>query len=154
MGINIHSKLVELLTTEITTLGFECVGVVRAQEGKTNVLRIYIDSPTGVTVDNCITVTRQLSRVLDVEEPMKSQYRLEVSSPGLDRPLFTPAHYRRFVGHTIKLKAHTPIHGQRHFVGTLTEVNDEGIVLAVAPPGEAVSIAFSAIDKANLVPTY
>lgn len=153
MGTGIHHKLAELLATEITALGFEFVGVVRTQEGRTQILRIYIDSPTGITVDHCVTVTRQLSRVLDVEEPMASQYRLEVSSPGLDRPLFTPEHYRRFIGHAIKLKAHTPIQGQRHFTGTLTEVNEDGIVLTVAPPGEPVTIAFSAIDKAHLIPT-
>ena len=152
--MSIHNKLVELLTTEITALGFEFVGVVRTQEGRTNILRIYIDSPTGITVDHCVTVTRQLGRVLDVEEPMASQYRLEVSSPGLDRPLFTPDHYRRFVGHVIKLKLHTPIQGQRNFVGTLADVNDEGIVLTVASPGEPVSIAFAAIDKAHLVPAF
>ena len=92
--------------------------------------------------------------MLDVEEPTAGKYRLEVSSPGLDRPLFTPAHYRRFVGQTVKLKTHTPIQGQKHFVGILSEVSDTGIVLSVASPGEPVSIAFSDIDKANLVPTY
>jgi len=154
MGMSIQSKLATLLATDITALGFEFVGAIRTQEGRNPILRIYIDSPQGITVDDCVKVTRQLNRVLDVEVPSSSPYRLEVSSPGLDRPLFTPAHYHRFVGHQIKLKAHTPIHGQRHFVGTLTEVNDEGILLTVAPPGEPVSIAFADIDNAHLVPTY
>lgn len=154
MGIGISEKLVKLIEREVTALDLEFVGVVRAQEGRTPVLRIYIDSPSGLTVDHCVTVTRQLSRVLDVEEPAASHYRLEVSSPGLDRPLFTKAHYERFVGHELKVKVHAPIQGQRRFVGTLAEVNDEGIVLSVAPPAESVAIAFTAIEKAHLVPKF
>jgi ribosome maturation factor RimP len=150
--MGIHSKLESLLATEITALGFEFVGIARAQEGRTSILRVYIDSPEGITIDHCVTVTRQLNRVLDVEVPIQGQYRLEVSSPGLDRPLFTPAHYHRFIGSVIKLKTHTPIEGQRNFVGTLTDVTDEGIVLTPPPPGTAVAIAFATIDRAHLVP--
>jgi len=119
-------------------------------QGRRSLLRIYIDSPDGVTVDDCERVSHQVSGVLDVEDPIHGHYVLEVSSPGLDRLLFTAEHYRRFAGNRIKLRVSPPVDGRRNFSGILKGLHDDKVVL-VHEEGEW-EIPLDHVDQARLVP--
>lgn len=139
-----------LVEPVVSSLGYELVGVEFLMQGRTGLLRVYIDTEEGITLDDCQRVSHQLSGVLDVEDVIKGQYQLEVSSPGLDRPLFTAEHFDRFKGHRAKLKLAVPHHGQRKFRGTLNGVEDDQVKLDI--DGEEVLLPLSVIDKANLIP--
>ncbi len=129
---------------------FELVGVEVVGGGKHTVLRIYIDKPGGITIDDIVRLSREISVVFDVEEPIKGHYTLEVSSPGLDRPLFSPQHYAVQIGQKIAMKTRFPQEGRQNFRGILQQANDEGIQLQV---DEAVLFfAYADIDKARVVP--
>jgi ribosome maturation factor RimP len=145
-------ELNRLIEPAVEAVGFEFVGLEYIAQGRNSVLRIFIDSEAGITVDDCATVSRQVSGVLDVEDPISGHYNLEVSSPGLDRPLFKLAHFERFVGQEIKLRAHTPVNGRRNFRGLLKEVVGDAVVMLV--DGQEYSIAHSNVEKANLVPDF
>ena len=144
--------LVSLLEPSIQVLGFELVGI----EGPANndgTVRVYIDSEEGITLKDCEQVSRQVSAVLDAENPLLGSYTLEVSSPGLDRPLFTPEHFRNFCGHEVRLRLHVPIEGRRKLRGTLMEFRGEAIVIADESTDQGeVLVPLGAIAKANLVP--
>jgi ribosome maturation factor RimP len=140
-------KLVEPV---VDSLGYELVGVELLAQGRHGLLRVYIDAEDGITLDDCQRVSHQLSGVLDVEDVIKGQYHLEISSPGLDRPLFSAAHFTRFAGHEAKLKLAVPLAGRRNYRGVLQGMKDNEVVLVV--DGEVISVPLSAIDKANLVP--
>ena len=147
-----QAQLQALLEPAINVLGYELVGVEYLRQGRQGLLRIYIDSEDGITVDDCGRVSHQVSGILDVEDPIREQYMLEVSSPGLNRPLFTEAHFRRFIGHTVKVRTRTPVEGQRNFKGTLKGVEDGNILVEVEE--QEVSLPLSDIEKANLVPEF
>lgn len=134
----------------VSSLGYELVGVEYLVQNRNGLLRVYIDSENGITLDDCQRVSHQLSGVLDVEDVIKGQYQLEVSSPGLDRPLFTAEHFERFTGRMAKIKLAVPIDGRRKFRGTLKGMKDDQVVLEV--DDEETSLPLSAIDKANLIP--
>lgn len=139
------------LESGVQALGFELVDVELMGGRQHQTLRVYIDSSHGVTVDDCAEVSRQLSAILDVEDPFSSSYTLEVSSPGLDRPLVTPADFRRFQGATIKVKLFSGIEGgRRNFTGRLLDTTPEGIVVEV--DNERFQLPFDAIERARLVP--
>jgi len=142
----------QLLEPGVNALGFELVDVELAGSGHGSILRVYIDSPRGITVDDCAAVSRQLSAVLDVEDPIRESYMLEVSSPGLDRPLAMPSHFRRFVGEWVKVKTAADIGGRRNFKGRLLEADDERI--AVEIDGQRMELTYNAIERARLVPTF
>lgn len=144
------AKIQQLLEPGARALGFEILAVELSGPGRHNVLRVYLDGPNGVTLDDCSAVSRQLSAVLDVEDPLASRYTLEVSSPGLDRPLTKPEHFRRFVGQRIKLQLAGARAGRRRFTGVLQAADDAGIRLEA--DGEAVEAAYGDIEKARLVP--
>lgn len=134
----------------VSSLGYELVGVEFLMQGRGGLLRVYIDTDNGITIDDCERVSHQLSGVLDVEDVIKGQYQLEVSSPGLDRPLFTKEQFDRFKGHKAKLKLSVPIEGRRKFSGTLNGVEGDQIILDLE--NEEVLLPLSMIDKANLIP--
>lgn len=113
------------------------------------VLRIYIDSDAGVTVDDCARVSEQASAVLDVEEALKGKYTLEVSSPGLERPLFTPEQFRRYIGHPVKVRLAWPEHDRRNFRGVLLSVDDPMIEVEV--DGMAYELPLAAIHNARVL---
>lgn len=133
----------------VESLGYELVGIEYLLQGKHGLLRVYIDTEDGVTVDDCQRVSHQLSGVLDVEDVIRGQYQLEISSPGLDRPLFTEEHFARFAGHMAKLRLAVPVDGQRKFKGVLLGVEDGKIRVQVGD--DELTFPLSAIDKANLV---
>jgi ribosome maturation factor RimP len=115
------------------------------------VLRVYIDSEEGITLDDCSNVSYQVSAMLDVDDPIDGYYNLEISSPGLDRPLFELAQYRKFIGNRIKVRMHSPVNNQRNFVGVLQQVDETDIHLLV--DAEEVVLPFSGIEKAKVIAT-
>lgn len=151
MAGTFSQKIKELLNDEVASLGYELWGCVYAPAKNSSLLRILIEKPGGITVDDCAKVARHVGTILDVEDPIAGRYRLEVSSPGLDRPLFELSHYQRFVGHLVKLRLHLPIEGQRNFAGKLVSADsDEDIV--VANGEQEVRVSLLQIDRANLEP--
>lgn len=123
-----------------------------AQGPQTQLLRIFIDHEAGITVDDCETVSRQVADVLEVEQAVAGEYTLEVSSPGVDRRLFTLAHHQDFIGSPVSLRLRAPVEGRRRFKGELLEVDGEEILLAV--DGERFRIPFHLVEKSKLVPDW
>lgn len=146
-------KLLHPIAAAVRGLGYELVGVEHLPQGRHSVLRVYIDTAAGVTVEDCERVSRQVSGVLDVEDLVRGHYVLEVSSPGLDRPLFTAEHYERFVGCKVKLRLSLPIAGRRNFSGLLRGVQDDQVIVAV-DDGEEMRFSLENIDQARLVPEF
>jgi ribosome maturation factor RimP len=140
----------ELIDPAVTAMGYVLWGVVTISQGRHNsTLRIYIDGPEGVGVDDCARVSHQVSGILDVEDPIPTRYTLEVSSPGLDRPLFTLEQYRQFTGSSVKLRLRAPFKGQRNFSGVLAGTENDEIVLRV--DDEELLLPLESIEKANIV---
>lgn len=146
----INPTLKEKLASVVTAMGCEFVGYEFAQENRRAVFRVYIDRTGGVTVDDCTSVSRQLSAMLDVDDPIEGKYLLEVSSPGLDRPLFDLEQYRGQVGRRIKVRLHAPIEDRRNFAGVLQRV-EEGQICLLLEEGQEVILPYADIEKANVV---
>ncbi|BCX89598.1 ribosome maturation factor RimP [Methylomarinovum tepidoasis] len=145
--------MIELLQPVVTGLGYELVGIEWAADTRgQRILRVYIDVEGGVTVDDCEQVSQQISALLDVEDPIPGHYVLEVSSPGIDRPLFTLDHYRRFRGEEARVLLAQPQDGQRRFRGVIEGVEDDRIRLKTRQG--TVFLPFDEIEKARLVPDY
>jgi ribosome maturation factor RimP len=140
-----------LLAPVVEGMDFELWGVQYIQ-GKKAVLRIYIDHEEGISVDDCAEVSHQVSGVLDVEDPITSEYVLEVSSPGMDRPLFALAQWARFVGEPVQVRLFAPVAGRRKMTALIKAVEGEEVLLDV--DDEEVRIPFEQIDRANLVPVF
>lgn len=147
-----QSVLQTLLEPVVTGLGYELLGIERTGDRSTGVVRVYIDHPRGITVDDCQVVSEQISAVLDVEGTIAGSYVLEVSSPGLDRPLFTPAHYARFVGATVSVRLREKIDGRRKLEGLLQSVEPDRIVLT--QDGQTWTVPYAAVERARLVPHW
>ncbi|AEG31639.1 ribosome maturation factor RimP [Thiomicrospira cyclica] len=148
--MTLEQKIADLVTPAIEALGMTLWGCEYIAAGKDSTLRIYIDRPdVGVNVDDCALASRQISAIMDVEDPISSAYYLEVSSPGLDRPFFKPEQYLAYVNKTVNVRTRAPEMGRRKFKGTLVEVQAEQILVEV--DREVYEIPFSNIDKANLV---
>ena len=144
--------LQELIEPVVQGLDLELWGIEYNAAGKTSMLRIYIDSPHGVSVDDCARVSHQVSGVMDVEDPISENYTLEVSSPGMDRPLYTLAQYEAFVGHVIQLRLRSPYEGRRKFKGILNGVEGEDVLLVV--DNTEYLLPLDLIDRANVVPQF
>ena len=134
----------------IESMGYELVGVEFVGGGGHGTLRVYIDSERGITVDDCAAISHQVSGILDVEEPIKQPYDLEVSSPGLDRPLFKAADYARFSGCLARIKLIAPRDNRRNFRGELRGIDDAGRV-EIEVDGELFHLPIGEIARANLV---
>jgi ribosome maturation factor RimP len=150
-----RDALMRLLEPPIEALGYELVDIEYAREGRGGVLRIFIDrraddAGSSITVDDCARVSHAVSELLEVEDPIKGHYTLEVSSPGFDRILRKRAHFERFVGERIFAELKLPIDGRRRFVGVLKSIADDSIVLEV--DGQAHSLSLERILKARLRP--
>lgn len=133
----------------LAALGYELVDVDYFSGGDAT-LRVYIDAEDGITVDDCASASRHISTVLDAEDPIAGQYNLEVSSPGIERPLVKPEHYAKFVGERVRVKLYSHHMGRRKFLGEMTEVDENGIVIDV--DGEPYELTFDQIEKARLQP--
>ncbi|UAA40000.1 ribosome maturation factor RimP [Paraneptunicella aestuarii] len=145
-------KLTEMLTPAVEALGFELLGIEFVRAGKHSTLRLFIDGPNGITVDDCADVSHQVSAVLDVEDPITTEYNLEVSSPGMDRPLFKEQHYQAIVGQEAAIRLRVPMGNRRNFKGEILAV-ENGIV-KIQVDGEVFELVFSNIEKGNLVPRF
>ena len=145
-----NEQLGQLVRPAINMLGYELVGIEYFPSGHQHILRIYIDGEQGIALEDCERVSRQVSALLDVEDPIRGQYTLEVSSPGLDRPLFTAEHFVRFSGHRVKLRLIAPLDGRRNFKGVIQGVEDGRLKLSTE--SGPLSLPLQEIDKAHLVP--
>ena len=146
-------ELKAIIRRPVEAMGYELVGAELLRSGGSGLLlRVYIDSGNGINLDDCSAVSHQLSGVLDVEDPIAENYDLEISSPGLDRPLFELAHFDRFKGQKARLKLMTPVEGRRKLQGILAGVEGGSVLMDEA--GELYRIPFEQIDTARLVPDF
>ena len=146
-------KLKQLLQPVVESLGCQLWGLDLQAGGKTKLLRIYIDrAEDGIGIDDCEKVSRQSSAILDVEEAINGEYILEVSSPGMDRPLYELDHYQQFIGEDISLRLRFPYEGRRNFKGRLTAVDGDEVVVVVAD--NEFLFPVEGIEKANVVPRF
>lgn len=148
----ITERLEDLLKPSINALGYELVTIELTGSGGGEILRIYIDQDDGITVNDCAKVSRQVSAVLEVEDPAASAYTLEVSSPGLDRPLVKPDDFQRYVGEKIRARVYEAVLGRKNFTGKLVSADDELVVIEV--DNEQYELAYQNIDKARCVPDF
>ncbi len=146
------SKLWALLEPVINGMGFELIDIEHVANPKHGVLRLYIDNDAGVNIDDCSVVSHQISALLDVEEPIRGHFNLEISSPGLDRPLNRLKDYQRFEGEIVKIKTSMPMDGQRNFKGRLLTADAQTVVIETET--EEISLPMAAIDKTRLVPQF
>lgn len=142
-------KVTQLIEPTVQALDLELWGVEHASQGKYSVLRIFIEREAGVTIDDCERVSRQVSAIFDVEEPIAGEYTLEVSSPGIDRLLFTPQQFQRYRGEEVSVRMRTPVDGRRKFKGTLTDVVDD--IIHIQVDGSDFELPHGDIEKANIV---
>ncbi len=145
------TALRELLEPVIEAMGYELVMVEITGTGS-KTLRVYIDSPGGIVLDDCETVSQQVSALLDVEDPISGEYALEISSPGLDRPLAKPEHFRRAEGNRVRIRMVRSHLGRRNFTGLLKCVTGDGAVVEV--DGEEYELAYNDMDRARLVSEF
>ncbi len=141
-------RVTNLLEPVVEGLGYEFVGVEYHPGRQQGVLRVFIDGPDGVDVDDCARVSHQVSGVLDVEDPIAGDYLLEVSSPGLDRPIFKTSDYERFAGEWIRIRLHTLVDGRRKLHGRLIGLREDGVV--VDESGERTVVSLADIDRAHV----
>ncbi len=149
MSVN---KLNELIQPLVEDLGYEFVGLEYNSNPKHSFLRIYIDKEEGIAIEDCELVSRETAALLDVKDPIRSQYNLEVSSPGLDRPLFTPSHYREFIGEKAQVSLFAPLDGRRKFSGPIVSADETAVT--IDQDGSEVALNFDNIVKAKLIPDY
>ncbi|MCZ6828469.1 MAG: ribosome maturation factor RimP [Gammaproteobacteria bacterium] len=145
-----EQQIQELLEPTVEALGFAIWGLEYLSQGRHTLLRLYIDGENGVNVDDCATVSRQVSSVLDVEDPISGKYTLEVSSPGLDRLLFQLEQYPDYAGEWIEIRLRVPFEGRRKFKGTLKGIEGEDIVVLIDE--QEFLLPHSSIDRAQVKP--
>jgi ribosome maturation factor RimP len=138
-----------MLRPAVEEVGKELLGIEYISAGNNSVLRLFIDHENGIDVDDCAEVSRQVGAILDVEDPISSEFNLEVSSPGLDRPLFDKPHFEAVIGEIIEVKLSIPLNGRRKFKGNLVAVENDTLVVTV--DGEDYDLVLSNIVKAHLV---
>ncbi|MEN8179209.1 MAG: ribosome maturation factor RimP [Pseudomonadota bacterium] len=146
-------KIVRLLRAEVELLGYELVAVELVGQGKGGMLlRVYIDHEDGINLDDCAQVSHQVSGVLDVEDPIREHYRLEVSSPGIDRPLVEEAHFTRFAGQKVRIKTRSKIDNRHRFSGVLQGVEEHRVL--IEDDGVLYRLPMDEIETARLVPEF
>lgn len=148
----IEQRLTEMLEPAVDALGYELWGIEFISAGKHSILRLFIDAEQGITVDDCADVSYQVSAILDVEDPISTEYNLEVSSPGMDRPLFKAEQYARYVGEQIFVQLRMPVGNRRKWQGTLVSV--EGEIITLDLDSEQQRIALSNVQKVHLIPQF
>ncbi len=145
-------KLTSLLQPLVEDLGYEFVGIDHSSNPKNPVLVIYIDAPEGIAIEDCARVSREIAALLDVEDPIPGQYQLEVSSPGLDRPLFTLVQFQKFSGEIVKVSLFAPQDGRRKFKGKILGTEENQVIME--QDGVKVTLDLGNIAKARLVPDF
>ena len=149
---SLEQRLTEMFTPSVEDLGYELVGIEYVRAGQHSTLRVYIDQEAGILVDDCAAVSRQISALMDVEDPITNEYTLEVSSPGLDRPLFTLQQYQASIGEKLSLKLRLAFDGRRRFTGLLSGIEGDDVLLQI--DDEEYLLPFDSIEKANIVPRF
>jgi ribosome maturation factor RimP len=144
-------QITDILQPTVAALGYSLWGVEHIGQGRHSLVRVYIDSPTGITVDDCAVVSEQVSAVLDVEDPIAGEYTLEVSSPGMDRLLFVLEQYAAYIGETVELRLRSPFEGRRKFKGILKGVEGEDVVIQI--DDHEFLLPWDAIEKARVQPS-
>ena len=144
-------QLNELIQSVVAAMGCELWGVEQLAMGRYSTVKIYIDSKKGVDIEDCAKVSRQVSSLLDVEDPMSGEYTLEVSSPGLNRRLFKLDLYVAFIGSEVRIRLMRAYEGQRKYLGQLRGVEGDEIVLGCQD--EEILFPFEEIERANVVPS-
>ena len=151
--MELRDRLTALLEPVVNGLGYELVLLEYAPSRRTGTLRLYIDAPGGIVVEDCERVSREAAALLDVEDPIPGAYRLEVSSPGLDRPLVKPEHFERFAGEKVRVEMLAPIGGQRRFRGVLRGVEGRTVIVETEQ-AQRLALPLADIEQARLVPDY
>lgn len=147
-----HNELIELLEPVVTALGYEMLGVEYFKQKDRSMLRLYVDHADGITIEDCTRVNHQVIGVLDVHDPIKEKYNLEISSPGLDRPLFTLEQFQRFLGQEVKIKLREKVDERRKITGVIKEIEETAVLISEA--GVEYLISADVIDSAHLVPKF
>ena len=142
--------LSELFEPVIQALGCQLWGVEYTNQGRHSMLRVYLEKDGGVDIDDCAEVSRQVSGILDVEDPIRGEYTLEVSSPGLDRILFNIEQFKEYAGHHVKLRLTESFDDRRNFSGQIKTVENDEVVLIIGD--EEYTLPYELIEKASLVP--
>lgn len=146
-------QLEDILRPVVEGLGYEYWGIEFRSQGYQSLLRVFIDDiENGIGIEDCEKVSRQISGVMDVEDPIKTEYTLEVSSPGMDRPLFRPEQYQAFVGHQVQIRLRMAFEGRRKFQGLIKGVEGEDIVVVV--DDHEYLLPFDSIEKAQIIPVF
>ncbi|HCA88825.1 MAG: ribosome maturation factor RimP [Legionellaceae bacterium] len=145
----IRNNFVTFLKPIIEELGYQLWGCEYLSQGKHSLLRIYIDNEQGIGITDCEKVSRQVSAVLDVENKIQGEYNLEVSSPGIPKPLFFLEQYKNYIGKEIDIKLYQPLNKKRKIRGVIGRVNEDGLTVLVAD--DPIELPFASIVKANLV---
>lgn len=145
----VRDDIEQLLKPTIENMGYVLWGCEYLAQGKHSLLRVYIDKENGIGIEDCEQVSRQVSALLDVEDPIPGNYSLEVSSPGIPRPLFSNWQYQQSIGQMVNIKLFKPVTAIRKFTGTIVSANDSTLVLDVN--GKQQDFLFSNIAKANLI---
>lgn len=148
----LEQTLQDMLQGAIEDLGCELWGIECQRAGRFMTVRIFIDKEGGVGIDDCADVSRQVSAILDVEDPIADKYNLEVSSPGLDRPLFTLAQYERYIGQDIAIHLRIPVMDRRKWQGKLERIENDTVILNV--DGQEQAFVFGNIQKANVIAKF
>lgn len=144
-------QLENLFEPVVKGLGFELWGVERISQGRYSILKVYIDAENGINVDDCARVSKQIGSLLEVDDPFKGNYTLEVSSPGLDRRLFKLAQYDIYKGAQVKLRLSQPFEGRRNFTGILCGIENEDVIVR-SDSEEEILFPFEQIERANIIP--
>jgi ribosome maturation factor RimP len=145
---HVSDELRALFSPTVTGLGYELLSVLRIKANNESLLRIYIDHPEGIKIADCTKVSHQLSGLLEVEQPIKEGYTLEVSSPGVDRLLFDLSHFQRFVGYSVKIWLKTKINGRARILGKILRIEGQSII--ISDGDQEFCLALDGIDKARL----
>ena len=153
---SVVDRISETISPILWTLGLELADVICVGQGPRSVIRVFIDKPEGVTLDDCERAHKALGPALDVADPFPHAYTLEVSSPGLDRPFKRIQDYRRAVGRRVTLKLREPLAGQWRLVGTLADVTEDAVTLEVnePPPSRTVTVEHKQVAEAKRVVSW
>lgn len=147
-----EQRIEAMLAPVIEDLGYQLWGIDYLIKGRLSLLRIYIDSESGVAIEDCAKVSRQVSAVLDVEDPIAGEYTLEVSSPGMDRPLYTLLQFQAYIGSQVAVRLRSAFDGRRKFSGVLTAIENEELVLQV--DDHEYLLPYELVERAHVVPRF
>ncbi|PIP80954.1 MAG: ribosome maturation factor RimP [Gammaproteobacteria bacterium CG22_combo_CG10-13_8_21_14_all_40_8] len=146
------SRLNEIIQPAVAASGYEFVGIEYKPAGKHSILCVYIDHENGISVDDCAICSHQISALLDVEDPIAGEYNLQVSSPGLDRPLFNAAQFQQYLGEEVKVKLHSAVKGQRNLKGKISQVVEDEI--SIKTESEVLTFNIHQLNRANIIPNW